>query len=492
MIYKLYNLNTHTQQNMSSVRSLDLVLKNDGADDIKVSFSGNVQGFLDQASRYDMAITRLSIPISNLDVLLINENDENFYIQLENPYQLMGAELQSHLTFKNYLPSSSVKQILRPLDMVQSINKTLAKCHYDMSMYDYGIGNIDSYTLLNQDNYGGTNNSYNMPISVTKCMDKTAAVMLQITVNSTTDLFPVKLCNIYLDSPATGMSCLVASGIHLDVGKTYRFADHFLANQNAKLSSNYTLPDTDTNICEYSPIENFNSFAEHIANGTWVLKIYKCTDVTPGTNGQNINFTAVLNVAANAFIDREVMNPYLAPNVSINTSTGILTYRIQNLYFKQSIRFNIGNTLLDFMQITSSNQNGNYLCFEDISGALDYTIIEQIDAEIPRMQFLNQIDSIYISSQNLAIERDFTGASSINTDVLQRFLLADSSVNEFDKITYQTDASVMPWRRFTLMNDNFDRYEFSFVAHYKDNSEKQLYLKSGEIANFMVSFFLVR
>jgi hypothetical protein len=200
-----------------SVRNLELSLKNTTNGNIGVEFNGQIDGFIDadEVENYDMAITRVSIPIENIQTTIIEPNDENYFVKFYVP-GLEALDSTSMRTVKKYLYDSTKYTIIKPLDLLENINKTMLAVHYDMSTQLYtGDGSVATAVSAVTEYYAytATTQTVTLPISVNG-FGKTSSVYLRIYNIDTShpaahlhswDAPYQNVVNIYLVSP-TGTS----------------------------------------------------------------------------------------------------------------------------------------------------------------------------------------------------------------------------------------------------------------------------------------------
>lgn len=465
------------------LRNIEFTLENTNSTHIDAIFSSDIGGSLispQETELYNVAISRLKIPVDNVDIINVLESDENFYLKYALPYKSTDVNDLQTGYIKTYLISSAKYPIYRPSNMIQNVNKALAKLHYDLNMSHPSMNNIhDSSQNFTFDTTSVPTYSKTYTINVSNPLVKTSSIYLKLFNIDYVDE-EENIINIHLVNPDGDKVCIM-NGIKLQKGKTYEFADHFI-NDYSQKNNDYTLPiNNGSSNCQYAPLNSFLDFSEKGTNGNWNLIISNSYDSVC-----YLEMSAQLVITAPPYIEDRFICPYVPLTLEIDTSTGYISYRAQNLYLRSGIVLDVGDYLLNIMQISTNNKNGNNIIFPANVSLQSNTDIDIIPAEIARMAQCSHIESVYATSPQLSIERDITNKRYQLSDIITIFSVDNSQINNIDSLDL-TLSNI--WRRYRLKYSDIRFLDIKLYVKYRDGSSKILQVPPRTVAQLTLSFF---
>lgn len=431
-----------------------------------------------QNSLYEVSITRFRIPISDMQLMLIDDNSE-YYVQIEADV----AHTTSSASISNigtaYLQPTSINTIRSPADFIEYINRALARAHRQL------ISNFTSFiatTSASSQTFTTASPTKNVAISLSGAT-QTYYVKLTFSnyvLNSVTGSEQA-LVNIDLTSPA-GTKVRVAAGFLFEAGKTYVFEDGGIKSYNQS-KTGFTGPTLDTSY-SITPLSTFLAFHDGTPNGNWVLSVSSC-----GVNTFSMNLNYSLEVCSPPLAANKFQFPEQPPVIDLDDN-GYISWNLTERFLQQNFRIKLGDSIKSILNINKVALS-NYVEFPvfTLSAALDQ--IKTIKQEAPKIYGIVQAEKIQISANGLNMDRDLNN-DSVPSNAITTFLLPSDRVIDFTEIEYTTDSSIKPWRRYRLNNtSNLNRFTLSVEVVYKNGSRRSLYIEPDHSLNIMLSFFQI-
>ena len=435
--------------------------------------------FTDEIER-EAAITRFKIPITLMDLMLIEtENDPDFLIQLENDFLITANTATYTNVGFTYLQPTSRNRILSPSDFIEYVNRGLARAfNNSMGLFTTFYKN---HTNTNSSYKTGVNTSRNMSIAsagTTQC-SHVKLILNNFTV-VTQSANEVNLVNIDLKSPS-GLSCRVASCVLLEAGKIYIFENGGINSYSSAKQDNNTLEAT----YSMTPMESFLKFKDEPINGNWQLLIY-----TPANGSIDITINSQLEVASPPHNSNFRFSNQ--PPVVDFDDKGFISWSLPERFLYNDNRIKLGNKLKTVLNYYKVTEDDGYVKFPllTFSSALDQIIT--LKQEANRLYNIVQPERLQISLFGMNIDRDFNNDLNPSSAITSFLLPADEVIN-FTEITYNTDASIKPYRRYKLHNlNNLNRFNISVEIVYKDGKRRELFMESNATFNLMLSIFEIK
>ena len=427
----------------------------------------------------EVAITRFKIPITLMDLMIIdNSNDPDYMIQFEADI-LVTPLVQTYTNLGTaYLQSTTINRILSPNDFIEYVNRALARAHRDVMRFFTSFRKNHSFSAGRFRT--GHTTERNLAISaagLTQCYYVKLVLDGFTVINQSGN--EVNLVNIDLKSPS-GVSCRVASSVLLQSGKVYIFENAGINSYSYAKNSDNTLDST----YSITPMESFLKFKEEAIDGNWKLVI-----TTPGLGSIDININAELEVSspANGSFFRFPNQP---PIVDFD-SDGFISWHIPERFLFNDFRIKLGNKLNSILSYHKIAHSSGYVKFPILTFSTNLDQIVSLKQEANRLYNIVQPERIQISLFGLNIDRDLNNDLNPSTAITS-FLLPSDEVIKFMELSYNTDASVKPYRRYRLQNmTNLNRFTISVEVVYKNGVRRDLYMESGASFNLMLSFFEV-
>jgi hypothetical protein len=434
--------------------------------------------FNDEISR-EVAITRFKIPITMMDLMLIdNTDDPDYMIQFEADI-LVTPLVQTYTNLGTaYLQKTSINRILSPNDFIEYCNRALARAHRDVMRFFTSFIKDNSFSAGSFKT--GVTTERNIAIS---SVGTTQCYYIKLILDGftvvTQSLNEVNLVNIDLKSPS-GISCRVASSVLLESNKVYIFENGGIISYGYAKLNNNTLDATYT----ITPMESFLKFKDQAIDGNWKLVI-----TTPGLGSIDITINAQLQVSTPAN-GSNYRFPNQPPIVDFD-SDGFISWHIPERFLYNDFRIKLGNKLKSILSYHKIAHSSGYMKFPILTFASTLDQIVTLKQEANRLYNIVEPERIQISLFGMNIDRDLNNDLNPSTAITS-FLLPSDEVIKFTELSYNTDASVKPYRRYRLQNmNNLNRFTISVEVVYKNGLRRDLYMEANASFNLMLSFFEV-
>jgi hypothetical protein len=438
--------------------------------------------FEDEIPR-EIAITRFKIPINLMELMIIDQaNDPDYLVQFEN--DISSASLIKNYTNIGtaYMAPTTLLKIYSPGDLVEAVNRAFMRAHRAI------ISNFTSFIKTSSfSNVGfitGGNTEGNFNISATGLL-QTSYVKLTLSnyVLTSTAGQETALCNIDLASPGSSIICRVASAVLLESGKTYVFETGGVYTYSSVKRSDNTFDNSQT----ISPMESFLKYKNISPDGNWKLIIR-----TSGNNTiLDIKLSATLEVCATPI--GSGVGGFRYPNqppIVDYDEKGFITWSVPEIFLYSDFRIKLGNklkTILNYYKVTNDD---SYVRFPIVVFSDNKDQILTFKQESPRLYNMVQCERLQISLFGFNIDRDSN--NDLNpSSAITSFLLPSDEVMNFTEITYNTDSSIKPYRRYRMHSNNINRFTLSIEVVYKDGLRKPLFIESGSSWGLMLSIFEV-
>lgn len=436
--------------------------------------------FTDDLER-EIAITRFKIPINLMELMIVDTaNDPDYLIQFE-------CDISSASLIKNYtnlgtsnLAPSTLNKIYSPSDLIEAVNRAFARCHRNiLSNFAFFIKSA-SFTNIGFVTGGNTEGNFN--ISAVGLL-QTSYVRLTLSgfqLVSTAGQ-ETALCNIILSSPGSSIQCRVASAVLLESGKSYVFEIGGLNTYSSAKKSDNTLDNTTT----ISPMESFLKFKNISPDGNWKLIVKSSGNQTI----LDIKLSATLECSTPP-TNGVFKFPNQSPVVDYDTE-GFVKWYIPELFLYNDFRIKLGDklkTILNYYKVVSDD---GYVRFPIVSYSETLDQILTFKQESPRLYNMVQAERLQISLFGFNIDRDLNNDQNPSSAITS-FLMPSDQVINFTEITYNTDSSIKPYRRYRMQNtNNINRFNLSVEVVYKDGLRKPLFIETGSTWGVMLSIFEV-
>lgn len=467
-------------------KNLDLSLYNNSDSLLKADISENrTQPLFQKNTEFSVGITRLNIPISSSEKIIIDDDNIDDY-KLSINVNIVFDTTNPIYTIKgtSYLSKSNIFPMYNAEDFIENVNATFFKCYKNIVDTNVQI-NTDfrrSAGLINH-NFTNASSSANIVIpSFTNPVTKTMYVELVIdNVSFVRTGGEQPISSVYLTSP-NGVRCCIFNNIDISSipsGHRVYFENGSPHNQGKVINvfENYV-----NNELYYQPKESFLKFEDSTPNGTWILSLEAV-----GKHYLNVTLSADLRVYAQVHKTNNFSLPVIPPNLSL-TDGGYFNLSVHELFLLNNMVIDCGKHLKKILQLQSYSAS-SHIEFPIFSLSANVDKIQTFKQESPRLFAMCTLERIEISLPNLPIERD---SSSGNTITLANtsYMLPPDEVLNFDYITYNSDAGVHPWRIYKL-NANNPIFEIliSVSLKYRNGKTKALYIEPRESMNILLSFF---
>lgn len=436
--------------------------------------------FSDDISR-ELAITRFKIPINLMELMNINiVNDPEFLIQFESDI-LKELEIETFTnTGTTYLMPTSINPIFSPGDFIEYVNRGFARAH--RNVITNFISFIKSVTandlIFNTLGSPVTERNLNISASGTTECYYVKLILDNYRVNSAPPN-EIGLVNISLASPG-GVVCRIASSVLLEAGKQYVFENGGVLSYSAAKKSDNKLNTTYPIV----PMETFLKFKDEAIHGNWKLII-----TTPGFGSIDITINAQLEVCTPA-TNANFRYPNQPPIVEFDEK-GFIEWHIPERFLHGDFRIKLGARLKTVLSYYKTVPADGYMKFPILAFSSGINGIASFVQESARLYNIVSCERIQISLAGINLDRDLNNNRN-PSNAITSFLLPSDEVIHFTEITYNTDASVRPYRRYRLHNSaNLNNFKLSVEVIYRDGSRKDLYIEPHSSWNLMLSFFEV-
>ena len=467
---------------MSRLLNLELNDINDGntAKRCALTQEYNSDLFDDNIPR-EVAITRFKIPINLMELMIVdNPNDPDYLIQFENDIASQSLiQNYTNIATTNMCPNT-VNKIYSPGDLIEAVNRGFARAHRGL-LDNFGFF-IKSSSFSDVAFITGGNTEGNFNISAIGLLE-TSYVKLTISnfVLTAAAGQETALCNIMLSSPGSSIQCRVASAVLLQANKTYVFETGGVNTYSAVKRSDNTLD----NSFSISPMESFLKFKNISPDGNWKLVIRSSGNETT----LDIKLNATLETCTPP-LNTSFRFPNQPPLVDYDDK-GFITWHLPEQFIYNDFRIKLGNKLKTIFNYYKVAPDDGYVRFPVVAFSDTLNQILTFKQESPRLYNMVQAERIQISLFGFAIDRDVNNDQSPSSAITS-FIMPSDDVLGFTEISYSTDASIKPYRRYRIQNTaNLNHFSLSVEIVYKDGLRKPLFIETGSTWGLMLSIFEV-
>ena len=450
-IFKYQNISTL----LNSIRSK---AENEGGSGLRPPYTQGSAG-------YSLAITRFSLPLSNVPIFqwktsdfitLLRYKDGFFHDQTYTGKAHDFYSIDEMINFVNRIISQQYKSLLHV------IFPNYKKSHQDRVILNQSNG----YTAV-------------FPLHLDNAHDRIADSTLRIKVTSSGFHGSIYL-HVTNQSSNTHSKVVIATNVTLTHNKNYYFNDDF-ASQIYTSKDEIVLQDT-----YYHPIEY----------------LYNLSDVTTyDRTDQPINFNLIM----------EPEEPALYPEVDVdftltiqscpetfsnermyytfNKTTGYLTFKGFEKHITSGVKISMSKNLMKIFQLFTDDQGlvtSEFINFPSYIFSDLQNEAVSIVAENPRLINMVQWNKIEIDTFNVPMIKDENNSGFTN-NAITNFIINKSinMLSELDSIDFNVENL---WRSYEIIPGNWNNLEFYAYMVYTNGTKKLITLSSGDVANLYLHF----
>ena len=461
---------------MPKLINLELSLFNNTADNIEAKLIENFNSaLLKKADDYELCISRFRLPLTTAPIHKITDTT-GYEITLESNTLHLATSGGYEQSGSSTLQLTSLNPIYSPTDFKEYVNRCLWRSHREL------ISNFSAFIdeVTNTKVFAHNSTDQTMAISLTGATE-TYNVKLTLDNYSLESAVggEIPLINVDLVSPS-GTICRVASSVLLSENTSYEFTNGGVVAYDAAVSENTINIDGELTI---SPKETFLKFKDDAADGNWIVRVSPA-----GAHSLEVSIRCTLEVCAPPTSAGRFQYPSQPPVVTLTDN--YFSWNIPERFIHSGMRIKLGDKL---KQILTLNKYAisNYIELPITSISTDIDQIKTFKQEAKKIFMLNQLEKVLIVSNSLPVQRDYTN-NEVPSSAIASFILPSDELEEFTEVSYVTDASIKPWRRYRLLTQTeLSNFDISAILKYKDGSEEKLYLEPSQSMNVLLSFFEV-
>lgn len=465
------------------------------------------EAFLDKASNYQVAVTRLQVPTSEIETFVMSDNNL-FKVYLSctdssNVYSSVGTQLpDENDDFDANINYGTVNYYSND-DVLERISRimyfTFVKCCKLRFGNSYLITSDRTSDVNSLSFMSSSITSIHQDITVSSSLTRQIAdlkfnihELLLSTTNfsSSIDTYSASyngLVRIKIKSP-TNVETVVAvfnsAQLYKNTNKPSAWASNKILTLTEEsfrsICCGYDgIKATKTNE-HYLPTESFIKFSGIVPNGTWRITLETSTAVF-GRLRYSVNFTTV-----------ESTFPVIPPSISIDTDTKlVISYHekfvTNNIMIGFSPRL---KELIDFghtnMLFNSANQFFQLIFPNYVLTGTDALV--NLKQNNSTRYLLCNLTKVIILSASIPSDPEY-GASRSAKHVLSDFTI-DTETDSLGVLSYSETAGVYPWRRYKLRSSiSFSNFDIEVLFEYNNGLTKVARLAPGQTGSLRLSFF---
>ena len=454
--------------------------------------------FLEDTTGYSVSVPRFSVDISNIPIMRIGRNDEDYRITLEF---VGNGTVPNYTAFGVwYPPSSEDLPIYSPSDFVEVVNRGLCGAYENLINQNFFASCVREYhTGMPGISTTWDQTHRSLPINVTDFSDGSKCAFVNLTLDQCVSTVPNIPLNIDLIAP-DGTRCRIVSGLLFaavnTIGK-YVFSMRgnldlsslTLANGNT-LRSNSS--DADATRIVYIPQDTLLKFNKSAANGVWKLEINPSG--FPVTGSRTWSFLSDASITIGCPVRSNDL-PQSPPQWSMSQypplidldSDGYFTWALHEKFLQSNTRIKLGVQLQNILKIQKSNNQYLRIPVLTLSAGLD--AVQRIRAEMANVYAINQLEKLQLYSDKLDVNTDFANDVDQSSAIMS-FLLPNDGVEKFSEVSFAVDA--VQWRRYKINTNGSKRpltsFNISVRCQYKNGDTVNVYIYPRRSFNVLVNF----